>query len=184
MGEDKARLQLEGKALLERVLEVVGPLCQATVVVVAQGQDLGWLPAFPNTRMVPDEHPYRGPLAGLYAGLKASASQYNLVVACDLPFLSGPLLEYLLAQARGYDAVVPMAQGRKQTLHAVYSRDCLEVAETLLGREGTGLKDLLEIVKTQYVTEEAAAVYDPTLRTFFNVNTPEDLAEAERLLEG
>ena len=183
MGRDKSRLRLGDKTLLERALEVVEPLCQEVVLVTAKGQSLDWLPGDHTFKSVQDLHPERGPLGGLYTGLKASVTHYNLVVGCDTPFLNRCLLAFLAEQARTYDAVVPMVHDRPQPLHAVYSQRCLEAADGLLSRKDAGLRDLLAAVNTKYVSQEEVARYDSRLTSFFNVNTPSDLEEAERLLE-
>lgn len=183
MGRDKSRLRLGDKTLLERVLEAVAPLCQEVVLVTGKGQSLDWLPNRYTFRSVEDLHPGRGPLGGLYTGLKASSHSYGVVVGCDMPFLNRRLLTFLVEQARTYDAVVPLVHGRPQPLHAVYSRRCLEAAEGLLARKDAGLRDLMAAVNTKYVSQEEVARYDSHLTSFFNVNTPSDLKEAERLLE-
>ena len=81
--------------------------------------------------MVADIHPHRGPLGGLYTGLKLSTSCYNIAVACDMPFLNRHMLSHLLDIADGHDAVVPLIQGKPQTLLAVYSKGCLPAMEGL-----------------------------------------------------
>ncbi len=96
MGRDKSRLRLGDKTLLERVLEAVAPLCGEVVLVTARGQRLDWLPNRYTFRSVEDLHPGRGPLGGLYTGLKASVTHYNLVVGCDMPFLNRRLLFFLV----------------------------------------------------------------------------------------
>lgn len=183
MGRDKSRLRLGGKTLLERVLEAVASLCGEVVLVTAKGQSLDWLPGDHTFKSVQDLHPERGPLGGLYTGLKASSHAYSVVVGCDMPFLNRRLLAFLVEQARTYDAVVPMVHDRPQPLHAVYTQRCLAMAESLLARKDAGLRDLLAAVNTKYVSQEEVARYDSRLTSFFNVNTPSDLKEAERLLE-
>ena len=69
-----------------------------------------------------------------------------------------------------------------QTLHAVYSKHCLEAADELLDQQGRGLQDLLVAVRTKYATQEEIAYYDPTFSSFFNINTITDLCEAQRRL--
>ena len=76
-----------------------------------------------------------------------------------------------------------MVHDRPQPLHAVYTQRCLAMVESLLARKDAGLRDLLAAVNTKYVSQEEVARYDSRLTSFFNVNTPSDLKEAERLLE-
>ena len=183
MGQDKARIRLSGKALLERVVETVTSLCREVVFVTAKGQSLDWLPSRYPFRSVRDLYPEGGPLGGLYTGLKAAAHPYSMLVGCDMPFLNPHLLAFLVEQSKGYDAVVPLAKGRPQPLHAIYSQRCLGKMENLLAKEGAGLRDLLAAVNTRRVPQEEVSRYDFHLTSFFNVNTPSDLKEAERLLE-
>lgn len=183
MGQGKASLCLHGKTPLERVPEAVASLCGEVVLVEAQSQTSDWLPGDYIFRAVEDLYPERGPLGGLYVGFRASVTRYNLVVGCDMPFLNRHLLAFLAEQARAYDAVVPLVNGRSQPLHAVYSQTFLEVAEGLLARKDAGLRELLAAVNTKYVSQGEIARYDSLLTSFFNVNTPYDLKEAKRLLE-
>jgi len=181
-GRDKARVLLGRKLLLEWVYDAVASFCDELVLVTSPYRSYDSLYRRCWSKIVYDLYPDRGPLAGLYTGLGSSSTKNNIVVGCDMPFLNPRLLEYLVDQAQGYDAVVPMVGNVAQTLHAVYSKHCLEAADELLDQQGRGLQDLLVAVRTKYATQEEIAYYDPTFSSFFNINTITDLCEAQRRL--
>src|SRR5213076_662339 len=104
MGANKALLRLDsaGPRIIERVLAAAQPLGPALLVTNTPADY-----AFLGLPMVPDARPGTGALGGLYSGLAAATAPYNLVVACDMPFLQPALLAYLAAQPRDYDVLIP-----------------------------------------------------------------------------
>lgn len=193
LGRDKRALQLgSSRPQLE---ETVSRLSEAVAeVIVVAGGDLmsvaDLLRAAPRlTSIVPDLQTGMGPLGGLCAGLQAARFEAALVVACDLPFLSVSVLRYLLDYAGEYDLLVPRrAGGRLEMLHAVYRRTCLPILRSRLERGQLSLNGAIGDLsaaglKVQLIEDSEIARLDPRLQTFFNVNTPADLQEAERLLD-
>ncbi|MFQ5859989.1 MAG: molybdenum cofactor guanylyltransferase [Dehalococcoidia bacterium] len=181
LGQPKARLVLAGEPLLHRVLRALHQITERLLVVATPGQELT-LPSGLAATVVRDLVAGQGPQMGLYTGLRASETEHNLVVGCDLPFLNLGLLGYLLSLAPGYDAVVPCPGGAPQQLHAVYARSCLGPLESLLGEGNRKLGLLLSRVRVRSVEDEELAQYDPQGCSFFNVNTAEDLAQAHSLV--
>ncbi len=180
LGRDKAGELLEGTTLLERALEVLLAICREVLVVTASVPTDYSIADSSKAQLVADIYPHRGPLGGLYTGLKLSSSRYNIAVACDMPFLNGQLLGHLVDMAAGHDAVVPLVQGRPQTLHAVYSKGCLPVMEQLMkDSKNAGLRDLLKLIRVRSVSEEDVVQWDGELLSFFNVNTSADLKKAQ-----
>lgn len=131
--------------------------------------------------MVVDLFPGKLALGGLYTGLKSAGTFHNLAVACDMPFLNRDLLYYLISLAPGFDAVVPRINDMVEPLHAVYSKSCLSTVERLLDEDRLSVLEIFNLVNTRYVEEDEIAKFDPDRRSFFNINTPNDLREAERL---
>lgn len=175
MGTDKALLRLTpgGKTLLELVMAAVKPLTGHIVISTNRPSAYEWT----GLPLVNDNYPgLLGPLAGLEAGLAASQAEYNLLVACDMPWLVPALLEYLLGFAADYDAVVPLnREGRAEPLCAVYSKNCLPVVRQNLENGSLKMTGWLKEVKTHYVPAEQLAKYDTELRSFRNLNRPDDL---------
>jgi molybdopterin-guanine dinucleotide biosynthesis protein A len=172
MGCDKTSLDLGGSTSLEKVARTVSALCSD--IVIAAGphpahQMHGLAPAW-----VADPPGASGPLAGLTAGLAAASHKTALVVACDMPFLNARLLSHLLELLDGCDAVVPMAGGRAQPLHAAYSRRCLAPAGALLRLGARSMRELLPRLRVRYLEESRCRELDPDGLSTFNMNTPRD----------
>lgn len=181
LGQDKALLPLPGgRSLIAHVVARLAPLVSEVVVVATDGERLGPLPA----RLVPDVFPDGGALGGIYAGLAAAREEHSLVVACDMPLLNLPLLRHLLALPRDFDVLLPrLADGQVEPLHAVYSKACLEPIRRQLAAGRHRIISFLGDVRVRYVEEAELRRLDPELRSFFNVNTPADLAALSRLLQ-
>ena len=182
LGRDKIWLELKGENLLQRVVGSLAPLGGEIMVVLDREKPLP--PLSPPVRTVVDLVPGRGSLGGLYTGLRASPLPYVLALACDMPFLSLPLLRHLLGLAHGYDVVVPRLGGLLEPLHTVYARTCLGPMEELLKKKGKRIVDFYNEVRVRYVEETEVIPLDPQRLSFSNINTPADLDMAERWLEG
>lgn len=180
MGRDKARVLLAGRPLITHVLERVAHLGTEVLVTTNAPEDY----AFLGVRLAGDEHPGAGALAGLRTALRAARHETVLVLACDLPFVCLPLLEHMLGLAPEADAVVPRWHGEFEPLHAVYRRTCLPAIERSLDEGRRRMISFLPAVRLTVVEDDQVAAYDPQGLTFFNVNTPDDLRAAERILAG
>lgn len=183
LGHDKALETVGNRSLLERVVSRLWRLSSAVIVVTAQERSFPQLIGYPELRVVADTYYGKGPLAGIYAGLAASDSLCNLVVACDMPFLNQALLDYMVRVSLEGDVTVPRLGDAIEPLHAVYSRRCLGSVEYLL-KQGRGqVRELFELVKVRYVEAEEINRFDPEHLSFFNVNTVADLDRARQIAE-
>ena len=189
LGQDKRRLRLWGEdqpSLLEHTVQVVGQLCSDVVVVLNDPQAWAGLPA----RLVPDVYADGGALGGIYAGLAAVEREYALAVAADMPFLNPDLLGALLAHPRDYDVLVPRSlqpgSARNELgvepLHAIYSKACLAPMRATLDSGRRQIAAFFPLVRVVYVEPDETRRYDPTGRSLLNINTPEQVADALRLL--
>jgi molybdopterin-guanine dinucleotide biosynthesis protein A len=130
---------------------------------------------------VADVFPGCGPLAGIHAALVHSPAELNLMLAVDMPFVSGELLAFLFAAADESNAIVTVPRSGKglQPLCAVYRRDFFLVAEQAL-REGKYKIDAAFAgVSVRVIEEVELAAAGFSEQSFFNVNTPQDHLEAE-----
>ena len=123
-------------------------------------------------------------MGGIYTGLTLSDSFYNLVVACDMPFLNQALLRYMIRLSANFDLVVLRLDSMVEPLHAIYSKDCLAPMEGLLGQGNLKVTDLFPVVRTRYVEAEEIDRFDPEHLSFFNINTEADLEMARELARG
>ena len=177
MGGDKATLLLGEQTLLQRVIDVVQPIFGELRVSVRQPRaDLPW-------PQICDEHQDAGPLAGLCAALAQAKTPWIFVLATDMPFAKPALIELLAQRRAGFDAVVPVAHGHPQPLAAFYSGACLAIVRAQLGEDGgkRSLRAALDRLNVCYVDEPDLLGADPRLRSFFDLDTPQDLAAAKRI---
>lgn len=181
LGRDKALETINGRDLLHRVVSRLSFLESAIVIVATEKQRLSWFGDYPGVKIVTDIYPDKGPLGGIYTGLVTSDTRYNLVVACDMPFLSQPLLGYMVQLSANFDLVIPRWNGLVEPLHAVYSKDCLTAMESTLKQGSLSVTKLINLVRVRYVEAEEIERFDPKHLSFFNVNTEADLAMAKEI---
>lgn len=165
-GSDKALLNWHGQPL---VLHVAGRVRQAAGSVTLVGPPDRYLHL--DLPIITDPLSNHGPLAGLLAALTHTTSDWNLVVACDMPNLTTPFLARLLhaARAQDPDLLLPQdPQGRPEPLCAVYHRRCRDAIQAAIAQ---GVHKMTAAFPTLRV--HSLLVADP--RLFANVNTPADL---------
>ena len=178
MGQNKALMSLGGKRLVHRVVEVMRSVFDDLLMVTNTPDvyaDLG-IP------MAPDVWPDKGSLGGVYSAIYRVATPYCLAVACDMPFLQAAGLRYLITQMANYDVVVPDVLGELQTLHAIYSKACLQPIERRLETNRLRIVGFFPDVRVRTVTASELEPYDPELLAFQNLNTPEEFQAAEQRL--
>jgi len=179
MGQPKAWLEFGGRPLLTILVERMLAVFPEALVVSAPGQELPETPA----RVVYDESPGEGPVAGLVVGLREVTRPLAFVSSCDTPFLSAELAQHLVSRAGGFDVVVPEWEGRLHPLHAVYRATVQPLLADQLSQGRRRPVDLFERVRRLVVPEPELREVDPDGRSFLNMNTPEDYAAARELWE-
>lgn len=193
MGRDKAWIELDGKFLIERVIETLGRVCDETIVVANDSQYEKL-----NARLIRDEFPNTGSLGGLYSGLNAAQNELSIAVACDMPFLNQELLRFLISLSFDCDIVIPSArderkteQGKKENtakkmnlhpLHAVYRKTCLMPMREKILQADLRMISFHQAVRVKIVEQKEIEKIDAQLLSFWNVNTPEELVRAETFL--
>jgi molybdopterin-guanine dinucleotide biosynthesis protein A len=167
-------VSLDGRSLLARALEVCRTVTSEVRIV---GDRKKFAPFAP---VVEDLFPGCGPLAGIHAALRASQTEWNVVLAVDLPFVSPALLHFLMAEAKESGAIVTVPWTGKgwQPLCAVYRLAFADTAEQALRAGHYKIDALFEHAVTHAVGEEdlRGAGFSPEV--FCNLNTPEELADA------
>jgi len=182
-GRNKALLEVGGQPIIERILASAGPLASERLVLANDTQ----LAGLEGIRLIYDPEPHAGVLPALAAGLSAATSTICLAVACDMPFVSRALFEHLLAVAAadGADVVIPRTEGFLQPMHAVYRRaPVLRAIRAALDRGQQRMTSYFDDVVVRQIDQNEWQRFDAAGQAFFNVNTPDDLAEAQRLASG
>jgi molybdenum cofactor guanylyltransferase len=176
-GASKAGLEVDGRSIAARQLAALrGEFGRVVVVANEPGP---W--AALGVEVHRDVHRGAGPLAGIHAALTATTEAAGVVcVAGDMPFLEPALLALLRDHAPEADAVVPRVSGFPEPLLARYGHGCLPVIEARLRAGARAVHDVFAAVTTTWLDEGALRAVDPALRSFTNVNTPDDLARVRR----
>ena len=181
MGQDKGLVLLAGKPLIEHILERVAGLGDQLLLVTNQPENYAYL----GLQMASDPVPGAGALPGLHTALQAAKGDHILLVACDMPFIQRLLLEKLLALRFEADLIVPFWENNYQTTLAVYARRPFLVAvSAALQRGQKRLISFYDDITVLKIDEEAITAVDPAGISFFNINTPAELAEATLKMMG
>jgi molybdopterin-guanine dinucleotide biosynthesis protein A len=170
MGEDKSLMLFKGKPLIMYAVEALSPLCE--MVIISSNLQVY---NFTGCEVWPDELPVKAPINGLYSCLKRSKTDWNIILTCDMPFIGSQMFGYLLNQAHGDDAVIPVhGQGMVEPLCGLYNRSTLNVLEYRVKVEQYSILKLLHSIRCRYVNiGPDQEFYNNQL--FSNLNSPADL---------
>lgn len=180
MGQDKALIPFLGKPLIQRVIARVEELGDEILVTTNHPDDYQFL----NVPLFADLIPGRGALGGLYTALSVAHGELVAVVACDMPFVSVPLLaaERDLLAEPGCDAVIPKTDHGTEPFHAAYRRStCLPAIEWAIEAQKWRVNAWFDRASLRFLTPEEIRQYDPEEMAFWNVNTPEELEKAQQI---
>jgi molybdopterin-guanine dinucleotide biosynthesis protein A len=175
MGTDKSLLLIDSQTFADRISETLLKLTDSVTLVGRQAESS-------NLPSVADVYPQWGALGGLHASLTACKREWAIVVACDLPFVTVELFSFLASLRLGHEAVVPIQpDDRPQPLAALYRVDpCRQRATELIEAGRRRPLDLLEAVKTRWVSFDEIRNLEQSEKFFVNINTPSDYYEATR----
>jgi molybdopterin-guanine dinucleotide biosynthesis protein A len=180
MGEDKALKPFLGRPLIQRVVDRLSPIADELIVTTNRPAEYSFL----KLRLFPDLKPDRGALGGLYTAIASAAHPIVGVVACDMPFASARLIEAMrrLLVEEEADVVIAKTESGYEPLHAVYRREtCLPAIESAIDADQWKVIAWFPRVKVRTLTSQELNSADPDGLAFWNVNTPEEFAEAERI---
>ena len=171
MGFDKGMAELNGKKMAEWVVAALQSVC-SHILIVSNTDNYNKL----DYPVYEDIYKNTGPLGGIYTGLTYSATEYNLVVACDMPFITPNIFNLLLSFADTYSIVVPSVNGRFEPLCAFYHKQTCHKMNNLLLQKTWKMQQVIR----QFDYKEIKLENTQTeLSVFANINTPEELKEIQ-----
>ncbi len=185
LGKDKAKIELEGELLIERVLSKLRDSFEETLIITSVEKLKDYKRNFSrsNVKIFSDIFPNKGAIGGIYTGLRFSTSFYSFFFGCDMPFLNQSLIDYFKSISEGYDIVVAKLEYGFEPLHAIYSKRCIYYIENLIKNDNLRIFDFYNYVRVRTVQEYEIKKYDPQMLSFFNINTEEDLKEAIKIMK-
>ena len=185
MGRDKAQLRLGSETMLERLAAQLSPVTSSVTLVGSPQAYVGH-----SLPTVPDVYEKWGALGGIHGALSVAKTDWIIVIACDLPFVTRDLFERLKSFAhespyKSVDSIVPLQpDGRPQPVCALYYREtCLPEIERLVSAGEHTPRALLTNVRTRYVQFPELGDLPGAENFFLNLNTPEDFERAKWLAE-
>jgi len=173
-GANKALVEIEGVRLIDRVVGLMKAIFHRVILATNTPDEYAYL----QMPMVQDLIKGLGPMGGIYTGLMTMVDEAAFFVACDMPFLSGRLIRHMVDVRDDFEAVVPRMDWMLEPLHALYSRKCLPVIQEAIEQHQHQIAKCFAGLRVRYVDEEELRLWDPDLRSFFNINKPEDLPGA------
>lgn len=178
MGKDKALIPFLGKPLISRVIERVSSLGDEILVTTNHPERLEHL----GVPLFKDVISDGGVLGGLLTALTFSQHPVVIVIAVDMPFVNREILEAArgVLLSKQMDVVIPRTKDGFEPFHAVYQRGtCLPAVQRALEAGERRLISWLPSVKVLPLSEEELVQYDPLRIAFWNVNTLDELQQAE-----
>ncbi|MBU4317525.1 MAG: molybdenum cofactor guanylyltransferase [Proteobacteria bacterium] len=175
-GENKAFLEVGGKRVMDRIIEVFRQCFTEIIIVADQPEKYSEFDAL----IVTDLFTLRSSLTGLHAGLFYASNPFAFFSACDTPFLRKELIECVLAHTDPrYDAIMPETPGGLEPLCSAYSRQSLPVMERFIQGGKLKIQRVFSSKKLRRIPEARLRKADPDLVSFFNINSPSDLETAK-----
>jgi molybdenum cofactor guanylyltransferase len=183
MGADKAFLKIGEKTFLENAVEILKPDCKQIKVVLNKSQN-HFIEKLPDdVSHIFDQYENRGALGGMHAAFHDCKTEFAVILAVDLPFVTSEAIEKLceiILREKDFSAIVPrQTDGKLQPLCAVYrAKNCLSKPEQILSEVvSISARDFLKTIETKIIeTGDLGA----NKNLFTNVNSPLDLENLKR----
>jgi molybdopterin-guanine dinucleotide biosynthesis protein A len=188
-GRDKALARFGDTPLLLQIVSVAES-CTSNVTVVSSANRYRNLGA--ELQILDDRWPGEGPLGGIITALECTANKepecrWNLILSCDMPFLTSDWLEFLVARAHAsaqeIQVILPHSDHGPEPLCACYRTDAAAPLKQAFDRGVRKVTQALKQLRTEVLDDSAWKRFDSAGRLFWNINTPADFAEAQRLWE-
>ncbi len=177
MGKEKGLCWLKGKPLIEYSFDHLKNFCDS-IIISSNSNEYEYL----GCQIVKDEVQDIGPAGGIYSCLRASGNDENFIVSCDMPMITGDLIQYLLSQKKDFDALIPLFNGFPEPLCAFYRQSCIPVFKKSIDLGKYKIQDIIKGVNAGFVpVKPTDPFYSPLL--FTNVNAPGDITDLESKLQ-
>ena len=170
-GKNKALVEVGGVRLIERVIKVMGSVFKQVIIITNTPDEYAYL----KLPMIEDLIKGLGPLGGLYTGLESISNETGFFVACDMPFLSEPLIRHIVEFRNEFDVILPKIDWKIEALHGLYNKRCLPAIRELIDSQQYQVIRFFPKMRVKYLDEAEIRKYDPELKTFFNINEPREM---------
>jgi molybdenum cofactor guanylyltransferase len=183
-GQDKARAILAGQPMLTRMCNLLSAVTTSIRIVAPPNRY-----EFATAPVIPDRWPGEGPLGGIITALLHTAEHqpdltWNLILSCDMPFLTPEFLTYMrdFARASSAKAIVPESAQGREPLCACWQTSIAAQLQSSFESGMRRVNDALKLLNAEVLDESHWKRFDSAGRLFWNMNTPADYAEAQRIV--
>lgn len=175
-GSHKGLIKIGGIPIIERILKILNQFSKEIIIVTNEPLLYSYL----EVRIVVDIIPFKGPLGGIYTGLFYTNFFPAFIVASDMPFISKEVVSYLISQwEENLDILIPADDKGYHPLFALYGKRCQDIFKQKLLKDNLSVHKAIKYLKKKVIPISVLNQIDPTGKSFFNLNTPEDLKIAE-----
>ena len=178
-GINKAFSEINGSRLIDIVAGLLTSIFTRTVLITNSPEEYSYL-GLPIRK---DLIRGLGPIGGILTGLEDISDEAGFFIACDMPFVSEDLIRYIVSVRGEFDAVVPKIDWKIEPLHALYRKSCLPVIRELIASGVYQTIKAFDRLNVRYLNEAEIKANDPQMRSFFNVNRPEELTDTLNRIE-
>ena len=171
MGTDKGLLLMEGKAMIEYVIEQMQPVFE-NLVIVSNNPEYEKF----GLEVIPDLIKDIGPAGGIYTALNHSDCQLNFMVSCDMPFVTKEAIAFMVSNSKDSQIVLAENQGKLEPLFGVYAKDCEEKWWQLIQQGKVKLQEMVLHFNIKMLPVDNNEIFATTF--FKNINTKADFNNA------
>ena len=177
-GQNKAFIDVCGTITIDRIYHLFVDLFEEIILVTKDPRPY----LHYDMLIVTDFFDIPSSLTGIHAGLFYSSNPFAFFTACDTPFLKKKLVQTVLDRINPeFEAIIPETSKGMEPLCAAYSKKALNTIESHLTQDKLKIMRIFKKRRVKMISEKVLRQADPELLSFFNINTPEDLIQAEHL---
>ena len=173
-GRDKSALVVGARPILDRQVAMLRG--RAARIVIVGGRAGRAVPA--GTTVVADRLPGAGALGALYTALDDATSARTLVLACDMPFVTGEFVDYLARTGLDCDVTLPRTEDGLHPFCAMYAREAAPVIRRSLDQGERRVREAVATLRLRVIEGRELAAFDPDGRLLHNINTQNDYDRA------
>lgn len=186
MGQDKRQLPWGNQSLLDAAIDIASTVTDDVILAASSTRDHALPQANENLKIVYDQIPKLGPLAGLHTGLSAVKHERCVAYACDMPFVNASVITRLVSLLGNHLAVIPRSEEMLEPLLGAWHVDLVPALEAYAAAGHRSLHGFFDDTRrpgagstTLFIpTAELLHLIDGSPSPFVNVNTPEEYNRA------
>jgi len=177
-GKNKAFLKIGSARLIDSIIQEMKTIFKHVILITNEKKKYEYL----EIPMFEDLVKGLGPLGGIYTGLMSMSDQAGFFVACDMPRINRQLVRYMVDIKGNHRAVVPAVADKIEPLHAIYFRSCLKPIRLLIDSKRSQVRLFYDSIPVRYVKEDEIRKFCCPSNAFLNINTPDEFAKIQSLI--